>query len=189
MPVVVAEEPMAALAEVAAVPIAFEVTRVLDVVERDGGLGGLALAERPIGAPYVKDYDAIPGQGPASWAARFDLSRWGLLAAYVDGARVGGAVIAFDTPGVQMLDERRARLDTVHQPVGELRLPKRDCRAHERGQGGGVVGVGADVRDLRELVEERARLLWLSSGEQQSRGGRECQREHLRLPALTGPRG
>jgi GNAT superfamily N-acetyltransferase len=32
------------------------------------------------------------------------LSNWGLLAAYIDQVRVGGCLIAFDTPGFEMLD-------------------------------------------------------------------------------------
>jgi GNAT superfamily N-acetyltransferase len=54
----------------------------------------------------VKDYDAIDGEGPATWARRFDLFNWGLLVARKDGLRVGGAVVAFNSPGVTMLDER-----------------------------------------------------------------------------------
>jgi GNAT superfamily N-acetyltransferase len=35
------------------------------------------------------------------------VSTWGFLVARIDGRRVGGAAIAFDTPGVAMLDGRR----------------------------------------------------------------------------------
>jgi GNAT superfamily N-acetyltransferase len=102
----VREEPMPALAGYACVPIAFEVRTVLDVAVRDGGLGGFVLSERAVQSPYVKDYDALDG-GPTRWAARFDLSHWGLLAARRDGTLVGGAAVAFDTPGVDMLEGRR----------------------------------------------------------------------------------
>ena len=101
------EEPIARLAEHARISIAFTVDRVLDATVLDGGLGGIVLTERTLASSYTKDYDAIAGQGAATWAERFDVSRWGLLAAYDDDARIGGAVVAFDTPGVQMLDERR----------------------------------------------------------------------------------
>ena len=43
-----------------------------------------------------KDYDAI--EDPNRWAETWDLSKWGLLAAYMDQVRVGGCVLAFDTP-------------------------------------------------------------------------------------------
>ena len=69
--------------------------------------GGFILTERSLGVPYVKDYDAIRGEGPTRWAKRFDLTNWGFLAARVEGRRVGAATVAFDTPGVDMLEGRR----------------------------------------------------------------------------------
>jgi GNAT superfamily N-acetyltransferase len=100
------EEPIAAAAELARVPIAFEVESVFDVLPRGGGLGGLILSERRVDVPYVKDYDAAEGEHPAQWAGRFDVSNWGLIGAWSGGARVGGAVIAFNTEGVNMLEGR-----------------------------------------------------------------------------------
>jgi GNAT superfamily N-acetyltransferase len=99
--------PVAALADYGAVPIAFRVHEVLDVVPDDGGLAGLRLVPRRLDVSYVKDYDAIAGESPARWARRFDVARWGVLGAFVDGERVGGAVVAVDTPGVDMLEGRR----------------------------------------------------------------------------------
>jgi hypothetical protein len=77
MDIQISEEPMTALAEYARVPIAFEVNRLLDIATRDNGLGGFVLSERGLEVPYVKDYDAIEGEGPTRWARRFDLSNWG----------------------------------------------------------------------------------------------------------------
>src|SRR5215211_4443708 len=71
------------------------------------GLGGFTLSERHLSAPYLKDYDAIEGEGPTRWTQRFDLSRWAVILAQVEDSPVGGAVIAFDTPGVRMLEGRR----------------------------------------------------------------------------------
>lgn len=104
MTIEIAEAPIATVADLARVPIAFTVDRVLDVEERDGAF---VLTERILDAPWVKDYDAIPGEGPAALAARFDVSRWGLIVARVDGCLAGGAVIALDTPGVDALRGRR----------------------------------------------------------------------------------
>jgi GNAT superfamily N-acetyltransferase len=106
MTVEVLEIPVTALAEYAAVPIAFEVRRVLDDTPIDSGFGGFALSERAVDVPYVKDYDAGDG-GPTRWPERFDLSNWGLLGARLDGRLVGGAAVAFDTPGLMMLEGRR----------------------------------------------------------------------------------
>jgi streptothricin acetyltransferase len=107
MQINMSEEPMAALGEYGRVPIAFEVDRVLDVAVRHDGLDGFVLSERRLEVPYIKDYDAIAGEGPSTWATRFDLSNWGLMTAHVEGQRVGGAVIAFNTPHVTMLEGRR----------------------------------------------------------------------------------
>ena len=81
MDVQLREEPIGALAELAQVPIAFTVDRVLDVTASDTHPGQPVLRERRLSAPYVKDYDALPGAGPDSWARRFDVSRWKLLVA------------------------------------------------------------------------------------------------------------
>ncbi len=102
----ITEEPITALPALARIPIAFEVDRVLDAVPLADGSGGFALHERALDAPYRKDYDAEPGNGPLYWAGRFDLARWGLLAARFDDGWIGGAVIAVDTPEVARLEGR-----------------------------------------------------------------------------------
>jgi GNAT superfamily N-acetyltransferase len=102
--VAIREEPPSALARYAAVPIGFTVRERLAVV--DAGLGGLHLVSERVPAPYVKDYDADPAHHPAAWADRFDVARWGVLAAHVGEARVGGAVVLADAPGVDLLEGR-----------------------------------------------------------------------------------
>jgi GNAT superfamily N-acetyltransferase len=104
--VVITGGPADELAEYARIPIAFEVRSVLDVEARGGGLGGFALAERAVEVPWIKDYDQGEDR-PLRWARRFDVSRWRAFAAHVDGRMVGGAVVAWNTPGVHMLEERR----------------------------------------------------------------------------------
>ena len=49
-----------------------------------------------MGAPWEKDYDAMPGQHPTSWPRRFDVSRWIVMLADSDDELVGGAVIVPD---------------------------------------------------------------------------------------------
>jgi len=107
MTVVLTEEPMASLSEYARIPIIFTVDRILDVASRDDGRGGFALSERDLEVPYEKDYDAIAGDGPLQWGSRFDLSRWALFTARFANRIVGAAVVAFDTPGLTMLEGRR----------------------------------------------------------------------------------
>jgi GNAT superfamily N-acetyltransferase len=100
------EEPMARIEDYARVSIAFEVHTVLDARLVGGGVGGIELRERSVRPPFIKDYDAIRGNHPTDWSKRFDLSNWGLLTAVTGEEPVAGVVIAFDTPGLHMLEER-----------------------------------------------------------------------------------
>lgn len=102
------EEPAtaAALAGHGTVSIAFEADQVLDLALADGGMGGMVLTARPAAQPYRKDYDAAEGAAPASWASRFDVSNWGVISAWREGARIGGAVLAWRTPALYMLGGR-----------------------------------------------------------------------------------
>lgn len=100
------EESAARLDSYASVAIAFEVAEVFDVSDQPSDSGGFSLTRRRLDVPYVKDYDAIDG-GPMGWAQRFDLSRWGLLAAYAERRRVGGAAVLVDAPEVSMPEARR----------------------------------------------------------------------------------
>ena len=95
MPIEVIEESTAALGEYARVPIAFRVERQYRVERVRQGLGGLALIEEEV-VPYMKDYDSLSG-GPLGWQQSWDMSHWGILAAYEGGRRVGGAAIAWRT--------------------------------------------------------------------------------------------
>jgi GNAT superfamily N-acetyltransferase len=105
MTIDVAEEPMAAVAEYSLLPIAFRVDQVLDVTARADG--GFTLSARRLEVPYVKDYDAVDGDAPLHWTRRFDVSNWRLFTARVADSRVGGATVAFNTPGLTMLEGRR----------------------------------------------------------------------------------
>jgi len=98
----VVEESASVLADYARLPIAFRVERRFEVVPVDAGLGGLVFREVEVERPYVKDYDAQEGGGFAGW----DLTNWRVLSVYDGGERVGGAVLAYDTAGVDMLEGR-----------------------------------------------------------------------------------
>lgn len=98
-------EPIERLPAQGAIDMAFEVTTVFEVTLPDAGLGGIQLVERPVDVPWVKDYDA--SEPPARWSERFAVGNWALFGAYIAGRRVGGAVVAFDTPGLHMLRGRR----------------------------------------------------------------------------------
>ncbi len=102
----IVEESVEVLPDYSRIPISFEVRSVFEIQLVDRGLGGLALSERTVDCPWVKNYDDF-GENPASWAARWDLSKWGIMSAHVDASRVGACVIAYDTPGVYSLGGRK----------------------------------------------------------------------------------
>jgi GNAT superfamily N-acetyltransferase len=106
MRVDVVEETIAALEDYARIPIAFAVDQVFDVAVSSQGSGKFVLTERRLLVPYIKDYDAAKGEGPTQWAGHFDMSNWGFFAAWMEGRRVGGSVVAFNTPGLKMLEGR-----------------------------------------------------------------------------------
>ncbi len=94
------------LADYASVPIKFEVKSILQVELVEGGLGGMLLRQAPVEKHYVKDYEAY-GETPTDWPKLFDATNWGFFLA-MDGERPSGAAaVAFDTPGVFMLEARR----------------------------------------------------------------------------------
>jgi ribosomal protein S18 acetylase RimI-like enzyme len=96
--------PSSDLARYAAIPIAFEVRAIFDVRLLENGLGGIQLVEKPV-TPYFKDYDEL--ETPLSWPDEFDISRWGLfLSIDNDGQALGGAAVAWNTDGVNMLEGR-----------------------------------------------------------------------------------
>lgn len=88
------------------IPISFEVKSKLIVDLLNDGLGGIVLHEEEVIPPYVKDYDEIKGEGPIRWLERFNTSNWVLFLAREEGILVGGATVAFHTPGVHMLSDR-----------------------------------------------------------------------------------
>ena len=94
------------LAEYGKISIAYDVIEELDP-DSPSDLGSvLPMNTRQTAIQIVKDYDALPGNRPVDWAARFDVAEWGVLAAHVDGLHVGGAVVVDDASGVDMLEGR-----------------------------------------------------------------------------------
>jgi GNAT superfamily N-acetyltransferase len=94
-------------AEYARIPIAFEVRSILEASLPDAGLAGAVLKERRLEASWIKDYDAMAGEGPAGWAGRFELPKWMFLTAWADGRPVGAAAVAAGDAGILLLGGRR----------------------------------------------------------------------------------
>jgi ribosomal protein S18 acetylase RimI-like enzyme len=105
MRIEVSEEKATNLQDYAQIRMSFEVRQVFDVVALNHGLDGLSLSERQLQVPYLKDYDSIAS--PLQWPGSFDVSNWGVFVARSGMLRVGGAVVAFDTDGLRMLEDRK----------------------------------------------------------------------------------
>jgi GNAT superfamily N-acetyltransferase len=161
------EDPIAALAEYARVSIAFDIDTVFDVIESDGGPDQWTLAERQLDAPYEKDYDRYPGEHPLEWPQRFDLSRWGMVAAYIDNRHVGGAMVAFG-PGTEALTDRA---DTA---------VLYDIRVQPDARGGGVGSALFEAAE-RWAVSRGARTLQIETQNTNVRSCRFYQRRGCTL--------
>lgn len=86
--------PITDLRGYAQVPIAFRCESRLDVdALRVGRFEEISVP------PFEKDYDVL--ESPTEWRCRFDVRNWTLLV-----ARSGGAAVACNTPGVDMLEGR-----------------------------------------------------------------------------------
>ena len=101
----IVEETPSSLESYASVSIAYTVSSRYELSLVNSGLQGISIKEVPVRPSYEKDYDAYKGEGPTRWR-KWNLSNWGFLAAYVDGRRIGAAVLASKTDGVNMLEGR-----------------------------------------------------------------------------------
>lgn len=105
MAIQIVEQSVDRLQSYGEIPISFTVDSKyrVDAVKR--GKGGWKLTERRVARPFVKDYDE-GGERPLRWAQKWDLSNWVILAVLRGSARLGGAVVARNTPGATMLEGR-----------------------------------------------------------------------------------
>lgn len=134
--------PVTTLEDYATIPVAFEVRSILDVRAAGSGLAGFILTERRLAAPYLKDYDSIDGEHPTQWPKRFDLSNWLWFAAWAEGQRVGGAVVAFRTTSLAeeegcedlaVLWDIRVSPEARGQGVGSALFRAAEARARTEG--------------------------------------------------------
>ena len=188
---VITAEPTARIPELAKVPARFTVDRTLDVA-RSGGR--FTLAERVLPAPWDKDYDALPGEGPAAWGERFDLTGWGFLAARIGGRCIGGAVVAPGPPsgGPWLMDirvtprHRRTGVGsalfaeavrwTAEQGFDRLRIETQNnnvaaCRFYAR-QGCTLI---AAARGAYPSLPDEVRLIWHKTLSPQPEGVADAQ--------------
>ena len=94
------------LIDYSSIPIRFEVRTKLDIKIIDNGLRVISFSEQRVTPPYIKDYDQIKGEGPTRWPKRFNVTNWSLFITRAGELPVGGAIVAFRTPNLDILDGR-----------------------------------------------------------------------------------
>lgn len=92
------------LKEYSKVSIEFEVHDILEDNIKDHGISGFELIEKSIES-YKKNYDTAE-HNPTKLMDKFDLSNWVMIYAKKDQNMIGGAIVAFDTHGIHMLEGR-----------------------------------------------------------------------------------
>jgi GNAT superfamily N-acetyltransferase len=106
MPIKIIEVGSESLGEYASIPSKVPVIQRLDVELVQGGLGGMLLNLVTVEKPYTKTYDAY-GEIPTDWPRKFEVRNWGFFLAKEGERLAGGAAVAFNTQGVNMLEERK----------------------------------------------------------------------------------
>lgn len=124
--IVVIEESTDVLPLYEQIPMAFLASKKVSL---DGLLESQGANMREIEVePFRKDYDDCEEDRPTSLPKRFDVSNWALIGAFCDGRRIGGAILARSTPGLNMLEGRddlalimdiRVHPDSRGQHIGE----------------------------------------------------------------------
>jgi len=85
------------------IPMLVRGSSILEVEKIDGGLGGIRFNEVTV-APFVKDLADY--ERATSLSDRFNISHWAFFMAFDGELPVGGAMVAAETPGVNMLAGR-----------------------------------------------------------------------------------
>jgi len=93
------------LEEYSKISIAFTVESEYKIKYINNGLGGIMLEEEKVDS-YEVNFDS-EDDNPSTLINKFDLSNWMIVSAFVGEQRIGGAIVAFDTKGVNMLEGRK----------------------------------------------------------------------------------
>ena len=103
MKVKVTRAPLSFLKEYHKVSIRFSSDTIYPEELFIGKAEDIRLVETPV-PPFIKDYDEH--ESPYQWVEKWDISNWRILKAEMDGKYIAGAVIAYNTNGVNMLEGR-----------------------------------------------------------------------------------
>ncbi|NOR44049.1 MAG: GNAT family N-acetyltransferase [Candidatus Delongbacteria bacterium] len=95
--------PLSFLEEYHKVPIRFSSDTIYPEELFAGKAEDINLIETPV-PPFTKDYDEH--ELPYKWVEKWDISNWCILKTEIDGKYIAGAVIAYNTNGVNMLEGR-----------------------------------------------------------------------------------
>lgn len=87
------------------ISIAYTVETVLTLKYCNNGLRGIEFIEEKV-TPYIKTYDS-PSDNPSLLMDKFDIGNWRVVSAYVNDVQVGGAIIAYNTEGIHMLEGKK----------------------------------------------------------------------------------
>lgn len=104
MDIKIVEETSSALEDYAKIPTKVFVDGCLNIEEV--GKGDHRFSIGSVTQPYEKNYDDDGGSNILTWQLLWNIDNWGFLSAYCDHQLLGSAVIAYDTDGVNMLENR-----------------------------------------------------------------------------------
>jgi len=139
------------LATYGSIPAAFEVRERVDLSALDVASG--AVPTLPVSTPWIKNYDAMPANDPASWSSHYDVRRWFVFAAFDAGRRVGGAIVVIDSdavvalggrPNYALLWDLRVAPEMRHRGVGRALLVRTERAAHDAG----AFGIDVETQDI-----------------------------------------
>ncbi len=136
----------ALLSEYAKLSIEYLVESEFHMEWINNGLGGIGLTEVQV-EPYWKNYDT-PDNNPSHLIDKFDMANWKVLSVYDGAIRVAGAILAFETQGIHMLEGRNDLVD-----IWDIRVDKA-----YRGHGVGQMLFAACVDWAREMKCTRIKV-------------------------------
>ena len=84
------------------ISISFLVDSLYQVLPIRHGLGGVSLREIKVN-PHQKDYDSVESN-PSHLLTKFDLTNWRMVTVTDRDKMIAGAIIAYDTDGIYMLE-------------------------------------------------------------------------------------